>query len=61
VVRSFQSDPQGQEEEDPRQLFAAPVVGLVAKNISVLYNVEDRNALLGSSWWQPFSSHIPER
>ncbi|KAF0922924.1 hypothetical protein E2562_002162 [Oryza meyeriana var. granulata] len=29
---SFQSNPQGQGEDDPRQLFAAPVVGLIAKN-----------------------------
>lgn len=47
---SFQSDPSGQglgEEGDPRrQLFVAPVVGLIAKNFSVLYDVEARNALL---------------
>ncbi|KAF0933583.1 hypothetical protein E2562_018827 [Oryza meyeriana var. granulata] len=43
---SFQSNPQGQGEDDPRQLFAAPVVGLIAKNFSVLYDVEARNALL---------------
>uniref|UniRef100_J3LEM6 Outer envelope pore protein 37, chloroplastic n=1 Tax=Oryza brachyantha TaxID=4533 RepID=J3LEM6_ORYBR len=43
---SFQSDPQGQGEGDPRQLFASPVVGLIGKNFAVLYDVEARNALL---------------
>ncbi|XP_066327899.1 outer envelope pore protein 37, chloroplastic-like isoform X2 [Miscanthus floridulus] len=49
---SFQSDPQGQwqgggEEGDPlQQLFTAPLVGLITKRFSVLYDVEARNALL---------------
>ncbi|CAM0945296.1 unnamed protein product [Alopecurus aequalis] len=42
---SFQSDPQGQGE-DPRQLFAAPVLGFVTKHFSAMYDVEGRNALL---------------
>ncbi|CAN6279146.1 unnamed protein product, partial [Urochloa humidicola] len=49
---SFQSDPQGQwqgggEEEDPlQQLFARPLLGLITKHFSVLYDIEERNALL---------------
>jgi hypothetical protein len=49
---SFQSDPQGQwqgggEEGDPLQhLFARPFLGLITKHFSVLYDVEERNALL---------------
>lgn len=42
---SFQTDPQGQGE-DPRQLFAAPVLGFSTKHFSVMYDVERRNALL---------------
>ncbi|XP_062222811.1 outer envelope pore protein 37, chloroplastic [Phragmites australis] len=48
---SFQSDPQGQwqgdgEQDLRQQLFAAPLVGLITKHFSVLFDVEGRNALL---------------
>jgi len=49
---SFQSDPQGQwqgggEEGDPlEQLFARPLLAFITKHFSVLYDVEERNALL---------------
>ncbi|CAO2046524.1 unnamed protein product [Urochloa humidicola] len=49
---SFQSDPQGQwhgggEEGDPlQQLFARPLLGFITKHFSVLYDVEEGNALL---------------
>ena len=49
---SFQSDPQGQwqgggEEGDPlEQLFARPLLAFITKHFSVLYDIEERNALL---------------
>nr|CAB3447191.1 unnamed protein product [Digitaria exilis] len=49
---SFQSDPQGQwqgggEEGDAlQQLFSRPLLGLITKHFSVLYDIEERNALL---------------
>ena len=48
---SFQSDPQGQGilgDDLGQQLFAAPFVGFITKHFSVLYDVEEGNALLNT-------------
>lgn len=38
-----------------------PMVRLIAKNLSVFYNVETHNVLLRSRWrWPFFSSHVLE-